>query len=104
MEAGLVEPRGEKKGRLYHLSAATCRRLGEKAAYVRQRGFEPLQQEQMILQFAGKHGKITRKETADLCQIGSFQANRLLSRLFKSGNLVRCGKGRSTWYEWHASK
>lgn len=104
VEAGLVEPRGEKKGRLYHLSAATYRRLGEKAAYVRQRGFEPLQQEQMVLQFAEKHGKITRKETADLCHIGSFQANRLLSRLFKSGNLVRCGKGRATWYEWHASK
>ena len=43
VEAGLVEPRGERKGRSYHLSAATYRRLGEKAAYVRQRGFEPVQ-------------------------------------------------------------
>jgi hypothetical protein len=50
VEAGLVEPRGERKGRTWHLSAATYRRLGQPAAYVRQRGFEPLQQEQMVLQ------------------------------------------------------
>jgi len=36
--------------------AATYRRLGEKAACVRQRSFEPLQQEQMVmvLQLCGK--------------------------------------------------
>ncbi len=50
VEIGLVEPRGELKGRTWHLSAATYRRLGKPAAYVRQRGFEPLQQEQMVLQ------------------------------------------------------
>lgn len=30
VEAGLVEGRGERKGRAYHLSAATYRRLGDK--------------------------------------------------------------------------
>ena len=50
VESGLVEAHGERKGRSYHLSAATYRRLGAQAAYVRQRGFEPLQQEQMVLQ------------------------------------------------------
>ncbi|MCL6505038.1 MAG: hypothetical protein K6T86_20370 [Pirellulales bacterium] len=50
VEAGLVEPRGERKGRTWHLSAATYRRLGQPAAYVRQRGFEPIQQQQMVLQ------------------------------------------------------
>jgi ATP-dependent DNA helicase RecG len=42
VEAGLVEERGLKRGRTWHLSAAAYRALGDKAAYVRQRGFEPL--------------------------------------------------------------
>jgi ATP-dependent DNA helicase RecG len=49
VEAGFVEERGQKKGRTWHLSAAAYRALGDRAAYVRQRGFEPLQQEQMVL-------------------------------------------------------
>ncbi|MGI6131486.1 MAG: ATP-binding protein, partial [Bacillota bacterium] len=42
-ERGLIEPRGERRGRVYHLSAAVYRMLGQKAAYVRVRGFEPEQ-------------------------------------------------------------
>lgn len=98
VEAGLVEGRGERKWRSWNLSAATYRRLGEKAAYVRQRGFEPLQREQMVLQFVEKHGRITRREAAELCQIGSYQANRLLHRLFKMAKITRHGKGKGTWY------
>jgi ATP-dependent DNA helicase RecG len=85
VEAGLVEPRRERKGRTWHLSAATYRRLGQPAAYVRQRGFEPLQQEQMVLQYVEKHGRITRSEAAELCRLTSSQAYRLLKRLEKDG-------------------
>ncbi len=73
VEAGLVEARGERKGRLYHLSAPSYRRLGETAAYVRQRGFEPPQQEQMVMQYIRAHRSITRRETAELCRISEFQ-------------------------------
>jgi ATP-dependent DNA helicase RecG len=69
VEAGLVEPRGDRKGRFWHLSASTYRRLGAKAACVRQRGFEPLQQEQRILQYVEQFGRITRREAAELCRI-----------------------------------
>ena len=99
VEAGLMEARGEKKGRLYHLSATTYRRLGESAAYVRQRGFEPFQQEQMVLQYAHKHGRITRKEVADLCQIAPTQAYRLLHKLLQKGDLQMFGKRKGAWYE-----
>ncbi len=99
VEAGLIEERGQKKGRTWHLSAAAYRVMGDKAAYVRQRGFEPLQQEQMVLQYVEKHGRITRRETADLCRIGSYQANRLLTRLVKDGRLDKYGEGKGTWYE-----
>ncbi len=98
LETGLVEPRGEKKGRLYHLSAATYRRLGEKAAYIRQRGFEPLQQEQMILQYINKHEKITRREVIDLCRLGPQQASRLLSKLVREKKLKQHGTRKGAWY------
>jgi len=64
VEAGLVEPRGERKNRVWHLSATAYRRLGQKAAYVRQRGFEPLQQEQMVGEGRGAHYQPARKEWA----------------------------------------
>ncbi len=98
VETGLAEARGERKGRSYHLSANAYKRLGEKAAYVRQRGFEPIQQEQMVLQYVRKHGRTTRREAAALCQLSADQAKRLLSRLVKNGKLRRHGQGKGTWY------
>jgi ATP-dependent DNA helicase RecG len=98
VESGLVERRGERKGRSYHLSASTYQRLGEKAAYVRLRGFEPLQQEQMILQYVDAHGRITRREVAELCKLSPQQASRLLAALVERGSLRRHGKGKGSWY------
>ncbi len=94
VEIGLVEPRGERKGRTWHLSAATYRRLGEPAAYVRQRGFEPLHEEQIVLQFVSSHGSISRREAAELCRLSPQQAYRLLKRLETSGRLKRIGGSR----------
>jgi len=91
VESGLLEARGERKGRTYHLSAAIYRRLGRPADYVRRRGFEPLQQEQMILQYVQAHGSISRKEVAELCRTSSMQAYRLLKRLERAGMLKRLG-------------
>ncbi|MDQ7088935.1 MAG: MarR family transcriptional regulator [Acidobacteriota bacterium] len=99
VEAGLVEGRGQRKGRSWHLSAATYRRLGKESAYVRQRGFEPLQQEQMVLQYVEKHGRITRGQAAELCRISGPQAYRLLDRLVGQGLLDREGsRGRGVTY------
>ncbi len=102
VEAGLAEARGERKGRSWHLAAATYRRLGEKAAYVHQRGFEPVQQEQMVLQYVEKHGRITRAEAAGLCKLSPDQAYRLLQRLTESGRLTRHGTKKGAWYERRA--
>ena len=99
VEAGLVEERGQKRSRSWHLSAATYRLLGDKAGYVRQRGFEPLQQQQMVLQYVEKHGRITRREAAELCRIASHQARDLLARLSARGDLVMRGRGKGAFYE-----
>lgn len=103
VEAGFVEARGERKGRSWHLSAATYRRLGDRSAYVRQRGFETVQQEQMVLQFTEKHGSISRGEAADLCRLSGPQAYRLLKALEQKGPLRRAGtRGRGVRYERNA--
>ncbi|MDD9855744.1 MAG: putative DNA binding domain-containing protein [Gammaproteobacteria bacterium] len=97
-ESGLAEARGERKSRAWHLSAATYRRFGEKSNYIRQRGFEALQQEQMVLQYVDKHGRITRKDAAELCKIGNYQASHLLRRLVARGELTMQGAGRGAGY------
>ena len=66
---GLVEARGERRGRTYHLSAAIYRTLDEGGAYVRVRSFEPLQQRQMVISYVEAHGRITRGQVSELCSL-----------------------------------
>jgi ATP-dependent DNA helicase RecG len=81
------------------LSAAIYRRLGREVEYVRQRGFEPLQQEKLVEQYVDKHGRIVRKQVADLCQISGPQASRLLARLVERGVLARRGRRKGAFHE-----
>jgi ATP-dependent DNA helicase RecG len=84
VEGGVVESRGERRGRSYHLSAEMYRVLGDKPAYVRTRGFEPRQQ-----------------EASDLCRLTGPQASRLLNRVAAlHPELVREGERRGTRYVW----
>jgi ATP-dependent DNA helicase RecG len=100
VEAGLIEARGTSRGREYHLSASTYRRLGEEAAYVRVKGFERQQVEEMILNYARSHNRITRKEAAELCRLKEYQAYYLLKKLVKAGKLKPAGgKGRGAYYQ-----
>jgi ATP-dependent DNA helicase RecG len=99
VERGWVEARGEGKGRTWHLSASVYRVLESSAGYVRVRGFEPLQQEQMILTFVSAHGRITRAQAADLCAIAPEQASRVLRRLAQEGKLRQQGERKGTYYE-----
>ena len=121
-DRGLVEARGRTSGRAYHLAASLYRRLEEPAQYVRASGFDAIrrtqpqhrtrelaqyvrgggfdaiQQEQMVLTFVGRHGSITRREAADLCQIASEQASRLLRRMRDDGKLTLIGAKRAARY------
>lgn len=99
VERGWVEARGEGKGRSWHLSAAVYRVLEAPASYVHVRGFEPMQQEQMVLQYVDAHGQISRAQAADLCALGPDQASRLLRRLAQRGELIRQGERRGSVYK-----
>jgi len=100
-ERGLIERRGNKRGTAYHLSAALYQRFHMKAEYIRAKGFEPLQQEQMVLDYARKHGRITRSEAAGLCQLGSYQASRLLRRVSeRNKEFQMVGTKKGAYYIW----
>jgi ATP-dependent DNA helicase RecG len=103
VERGWVEARGERRGRTWHLSAAVYRAQETPAGYVRVRGFEPIQQEQMVLAYTEAHGRITRAQASELCAISPAQASQLLRRLASQGKLVLRGERRGTFYERPAS-
>jgi len=98
VERGWVEARGAGRGRSWHLSAAVYRALESSAGYVRVRGFDPLQQEQMVLSYVDAHGRVTRSQVAELCTTSPKQATRLLGRLVDEGKLQRHGERKAAYY------
>lgn len=99
VEAGMVVAHGVKKGRTYTLSADLYRRMGQQAGYIRQAGFDRLQQEQMIRAYVREHGSIRRREVVELCRLGEHQATRLLRKLVEAGILEKKGERKATVYE-----
>jgi len=99
VEADLVEAHGTGRGRTYTLSAKVYRHSGQKAAYVRQVGFDPIQQEQMVLAYIDKHGSIKRAEVAELCRLSLPQAYHLLKSLEKQGKIKQSGRMRYAVYK-----
>ena len=98
-EAGLVSAHGVKKGRTYTLSASVYQKFGKTAGYVRQAGFDSIQHEQMIINFIRQRQCIKRQDVVELCQLGPYQATRLLDKLVKAGKLKRLGQRRGVYYE-----
>jgi ATP-dependent DNA helicase RecG len=98
VEAGLVDAHGTGRGRSYTLSAKVYRQAGQKAAYVRQTGFDPIQQEQMVLAFIDRHGSVKRSDVIELCYLNPHQAYRLLKRLKEQGLILQKGERRYAVY------
>ena len=72
--------------------------LDAPSGYVRVHGFEPLQQEQMIIQYVQVHGQITRNQAAELCGLNPDQASRLLRRLVSTEKLTHQGENKGRVY------
>lgn len=98
IEAGLLVAHGAARGRTYTLSAGVYRKVGQQADYIRQAGFDPIQQEQMVLRFIQEHGTIRRADVMDLCRTSASQAYHLLNRLKKSGKIIQQGVLRHAVY------
>ncbi len=97
-ESGLVEAHDAGRGRTYTLSVKVYRKAGQKSGYVRQVGFDPIQQEQMVLQYIDTHGSIKRAEVTDLCRISNDQAYRLLKRLKNRELVIQKGQSKGASY------
>ncbi len=98
IEEGLVEAHGNGRMRDFILSASLYRSSGRKAAYVRQAGFDPIQQEQMVLKYVRQHGSIKRSDVVDLCRISGDQAAKLLAKLKKDNKIEQHGKNKGAIY------
>jgi len=102
LERGLVEPRGERQARTYHLAGMVYKRLNMEAEYIRAKGFEPHQHEQMVLDYVRKMGRITRSEAADMCHLSGDQASRLLRRIsMKHEHFQMIGTRKGAYYIWY---
>lgn len=98
VETGFLEPHGTGRGRTYTLSAALYQKTGKKSEYVRQAGFAPIQQEQMVINYIDAHGGIKREEVMELCRLSKDQAYRLLKKLCKAEKVQFQGKGKGGRY------
>lgn len=98
VERGLIEAKGERQNRVYLLSAAVYRALGDATGYVRTRGFERIQQEAMVKEFVRAHGSIRRADVIELCALPARQATDLLGNMVARGLLDRKGSDRGTYY------
>ncbi len=94
LEHGLVEAHGTARNRTYTLSAKVYKSLGQEVEYVRQRGFDKIQQEQMVLQFLEQKSTVTQKQVRELCQITARQASALLQSMRDKGLIVKQGSTR----------
>ena len=97
-ERGLLQARSHGRHREYILHPKIYRALGQHAEYVRQAGFEPIQQMEMIKSFVAEHGRIKREQAAGLCRLAPREAGELLARLVKSGVLALHGVRRGAYY------
>lgn len=97
-ERGLLQATGSARHREYILHPKVYRALGQRAEYVRQAGFDSIQQVEMVRRYVSEHGKIKRDDAARLCQIGSLEAKALLRRMVEGGLLQLHGIKRGAYY------
>lgn len=101
---GLLEPFGEKKGRVYRLSKMAYARLRKSVTYYPFRRAESAYAETAILNYlediSGPEETrfITNEIVRTLLRVSPDQATYLLNRLIKRGKLKLIGKGRGARY------
>lgn len=97
-ETGLARAHGNGRNRQFTLSPSVYRELGQKAEYVRQAAFEPIQRVQMIKNYLHEHGQIRRQEAAELCQLAPREAGAVLERMVKNGEVLLHGLRKTAYY------
>jgi len=100
VELGLLESKGPKRDRSYHLSAGVFESIGKPSSYIHRKGVSKDQEERAALQFASTYGRITRSDVLELLpHLTKRQATYLLSRLVEESKLVAKGSKGGRFYE-----
>lgn len=97
-EAGLIETRGEGRGRTYMLSSKVYQKTSSLIEYVRQTDIDHIRHPHLIMQYVETKGSITRQETVELLHLSESQAYRLLKKMVSEDKLTLSGRGRGAKY------
>lgn len=98
LEWGVLEARGNGRNRRFHLTARFYDLAQDRGAYLRVRALDPLQQEQMVIQYIRTYGSIARAQAAELCQLTPQAAHAILRRMVDAGTLTMVGERRTARY------
>lgn len=91
LEKGFIEAKGERRGRVYHLSSSLYRAFGKKEDYIRVRGVASHKHEALILEYVEAHKRIERKHVMELCGLSGVQASRILKKMVLNKKLQAKG-------------
>ena len=101
-DGGVLEARSERRNRVYEFAESLLQ--GALAGgSVRRTAAEGGNREDVVLQYVSTHGRITRSQAADLCQVEGREARQVLEKLVKRGALVVRGERRGSYYEMAAA-
>jgi ATP-dependent DNA helicase RecG len=95
---GLLEPFGQKKGRVYRLSKAVYVQLRQSVEYHLHRDAEAAYAEAAISNYIRQHGFITNLMVRTLLRVNRSQSSYLLRQLVRRGKLVLTGRSRKAEY------
>jgi ATP-dependent DNA helicase RecG len=105
LDAGVLEARSDRRTRIFEFAEPVL--LGASAGAAAGGARRPTpdngQREDVVLQFVAAHGRITRSQAADLCQVEGREARQVLEKLVKRGALVVKGERRGSYYEMAAT-
>lgn len=95
---GWLAATGTAERRRYRLAGAARSVLGQAQVVAGPLEIEPGRCAALVEQHIRTHGRITRAEAVEMCEISPSQAYRLLKRLTEQGILRQVGRGRRAYY------
>ena len=99
LEQGLVEGVGNGPARRYMLSSNIYAAINNSSGYTRQKGWDTIQEQEMIISYIDTYHKITRSDVIDLCRCNENHATWLLRKLVKENKIVLSGRGKYAYYQ-----
>lgn len=99
IELGMVEGVGNGSARRYMLSSKVYSITNNKAGYTRQRGWDTMQERELILTHLECYREINREGVVELCRCTPNHASWLLRQLVRDGVIALQGSGRTAYYK-----